>query len=166
VIRSLLGRGAPVALLVLWVSIGIPSPASGQRGSSWSQSHDPYVAAFGLAAGAASGSGLAFRWPVLPQTMATLAGGVWGSSDDLDWNVGLELHYVLRQVGRTRLFAGPAAALYSNGDDTPDVNATLGIGLEYLLSARLALKADVGFTYLSDGDKIYPLPQLAIFYYF
>lgn len=154
-------------ILALVLAAGGTSPASAQSDPNWNQSHDPYVAAFGLAAGASSGSGLAVRWPALPQAMFTLAGGVWGASQSLDWNVGLEAHYVLRQVARTRLFVGPSVAVYSDRDeDQHNFNVALGIGIEYLLAHRLALKADVGYTYLSDGEKLYPLPQLALFYYF
>jgi hypothetical protein len=153
--------------ILLFVSLTGATAAFAQQDKNWNQSHDPYVAAFGLAAGASSGTGIAIRWPALPQTMATLAGGVWGATESLDWNLGLEAHYVLRQVASTRLFVGPAAAIYSNNDeDEYNVNVSLNIGVEYLLAPRFAIKGDIGFTYLSDNEKIYPLPQVALFYYF
>lgn len=134
---------------------------------NWNQSHDPYVAAIGLAGGMSSGTGLSVRWPALPQTMVSLTGGVWGESDDLAWNVGVEAHLVLRQVGRMRILAGPALALYSDdSDDEANTNASIGIGLEYLFRPRISAKLDVGFTYLSDSGNVYPLPQAGVFFYF
>lgn len=161
-----MNRWFGLVLVALLASQPAPSQAQGAA-RNWNQSHDPYVAAIGLAAGLTSGSGLAVRWPALPQTMMSVAGGVWGGSDDLAWNVGVEAHFVLRQAGGMRFLAGPAVAMYSDDeDDEANVNTSVGIGLEYLLRPRIALKFDVGFTYLSDGDKVYPLPQAAFFFYF
>lgn len=160
---SLLPLLAPLFGLLL---LGAGSARSQDPGN-WNQEYDPHVAALGVAAGYTSGTGLALRWPALPQTMLGVAGGAWGESDDLDWNLGLELHYVLRQVGRTRLFAGPALAFFSDDEDgETDLNLSAGIGLEMLLRSRVSVKIDLGFTYLGDDEKIYPLPQLGVFYYF
>jgi hypothetical protein len=154
---------ALIVPLALWPAAVRAEEAPG----NWNQSYDPYVAAVGLAAGLTSGSGLAVRWPALPQTMMSVAGGIWGSGDDLAWNVGVEAHLVLRQSGRLRFLAGPALAIYSDDeDDEANVNTSVGIGLEYLIRPRFSLKFDVGFTYLSDGQKVYPLPQAALFFYF
>jgi hypothetical protein len=143
------------------------SRAQTERGPDWNQARDPYVAALGLTAGLTSGTGVAVRWPALPQTMAGIAGGIWKQGDASDWNVGFELHLVLRQAYRTRLFVGPAVAAYHDGaDDETDWNASLGVGIEYLMRSRLALKADVGFTYKSSNEDILPLPQVGILYYF
>ena len=35
-----------------------------------------------------------------------------GKSGEVQWNTGLEAHYILRQAGRSRLFAGPSIAYY------------------------------------------------------
>lgn len=129
--------------------------------------HDPYVAAIGLAAGLTSGTGLAVRWPGLPQTMVGVAGGAWGDRDDLAWNIGFEAHYVLRQSGNLRVYAGPSLAFYSDDDDEQtDTNVSVGIGVEYLMYERVAWKADVGFSYLGEDGDVYPLPQLGVFFYF
>lgn len=149
------------ALLLLVLA----TPARAQ--SDWSRDHDPYVAAIGLSAGLTSGTGLAVRWPLLPQVMASLAGGIWGTSDDLAWNTGFEAHYILRQAGRLRFFVGPAVALYSDRDeDDVDVNVSGGIGIEWLYADRVSFKVDLGFTYQSDDEETYPLPQAAVFFYF
>jgi hypothetical protein len=145
---------------------GVAGGARAQE-RNWNQSHDPYIGALGLAAGTTSGAGLAVRWPAFPQTMMGVAGGAWGKSSDLAWNFGVELHYVLRQVGRTRLFLGPAVGFFSDDrDDETNVNASFNIGIETLVRTRTVLKVDVGFTYLGDEETVYPLPQLAVFYYF
>jgi hypothetical protein len=153
--------------LVAVLLVCLPATAVAQTSGNWNQSHDPYVAAIGLAAGLTSGSGLAVRWPALPQTMMSVAGGVWGGGDDLAWNVGAEAHLILRQVTRTRFFAGPAVGLYSDHkDQKTNVNLSLGVGVEYLVWPRVSAKFDLGFTYLSDSQKVYPLPQVALFFYF
>ena len=99
--------------------------------------------------------------------MSTVAGGVWGSSEDLAWNLGTELHYVLRQSGAVRVLIGPSIAFYSDGsDEDVDFNAAFGVGFEYLWAERVSMKMDLGFTYLGDEEEVYPLPQIALFYYF
>ena len=149
------------ALCLAWTDRAV-----GERGD-FNDSADPFVAAVGLAAGYSSGTGLALRWPALPQTMAMATGGLWGRNQDLAWNVGLELHYVLRQSGSTRVHIGPGAAIYSdNTDDEPDYNLAFGIGTEILFWRRTALKLDFGFTYLGDEGDILPMPQAGILFYF
>ncbi len=152
-----------------WVFWALATPACAQdeaRGS-WNQDYDPHVGAVGLSAGMSSGTRPAFRWPAFPQVMMSLAGGAWGSSDDLAWNVGIEAHYILRQVERIRFLTGPAFAFYSDDSDgESNKNFSLGIGIEYLLRPRLSTKIDLGFTYLSDKDSVYPLPQASVFFYF
>ena len=133
----------------------------------WNQDYDPHVAALGLSAGYTSGTGLALRWPALPQTMMSVSGGAWGQSDELDWNIGVEAHYVLRQAGRTRVFIGPALGAFSDHDaDDTNVNVSFNVGVEVLVQPRASVKADIGFTYLGDDASVYPLPQLAVYYYF
>jgi hypothetical protein len=147
-------------------AIASPTVAQEARGN-WNQDYDPHVGAVGLAAGMTSGTGLAFRWPAFPQVMMSVAGGAWGNSDELAWNLGLEAHYVLRQAGRIRFLTGPAIAIYSDGSDGErNKNVSLGVGIEYLLRPRMSLKMDLGFTYLSEQDAVYPLPQAAVFFYF
>lgn len=164
-LRSSLPATALVVAL-LCTGFGVRESLAQEPGN-WNQEYDPYIGALGLAVGYTSGTGLAARWPALPQTMLGIAGGAWGKSSDLAWNLGVELHYVLRQVGRTRLFVGPALGLISDAkDDATNVNVSMNIGVEYLLRPRVGVKADVGFTYLGDKETVYPLPQLAMHYYF
>ena len=51
-------------------------------------------------------------------------------------------------------------------DDEADFNASFGVGFEYLWESRVALKVDLGFTYLGDEEEVFPLPQAALLYYF
>jgi hypothetical protein len=156
-----------VIVALLLSSCLVASAAAQEDRGSWNQDYDPHVVAIGLAAGMSSGTGLAIRWPAFPQVMMSLTGGALGISDDLAWNVGIEAHYVLRQVGRLRFLAGPAFAIYSDDTDgESNKNASLGVGIEYLVRPRLSAKIDLGFTYLSDRQAVYPLPQAGLYLYF
>lgn len=154
-------------LFVLSLLMAVPAAGQVDGRGHWNQEYDPHVAALGLSVGYTSGTGLALRWPAFPQTMMSVSGGAWGQSDDLDWNLGVEAHYVLRQAGRTRVFLGPAVGAYSDHDaDDTNVNASFNVGVEVLVQPRVSMKADIGFTYLGDDASVYPLPQLAFYYYF
>ncbi len=165
--------GQNTMALVLGVALASVtfSSAAAQTSPRWNEPEDPYVAAIGLAGGASSGAGLAVRWPGLSQTMLGVAGGVWSQDGDVDWNVGLEVNWILRQANRLRIFVGPSAAFFSddNGDNTEedvDLNIAVGVGIEYLMRPRFSVKFDVGFTYLGDDGDVFPLPQLGVFFYF
>ena len=155
-------RSILIAVSIVVISATVASAQGGGR--DWSQSRDPYVGGVGLNFGASSGGGLAFRWPALPQTMFTVTGAAWGKSDEIQWDLGLEAHYILRQAGATRLFVGPSAAFFQF-DDHSDWNLGAGVGIEYLLWPRWAFKVDLSFTWLSGEDAIYPLPQAGLIYY-
>ena len=154
-----------IPFLISLVLVLCATPAQAQDDArDWNQSYDPYVGGIGFGAGASSGSGLAIRWPALRQTMFTATGAAWGKSGEIQWNLGLEAHYILRQAGRTRLFVGPSLACYQI-DDNQDWNAGAGVGIEYLLWPRWSLKVDVSFTWLSGEEAIYLLPQAGLIYY-
>ena len=160
--KSTTARLAAASLLIV-AGAGV---APAERGD-FNNPHDPYVAAVGLAVGYTSGTGLAVRWPALPQVMAMATGGIWGRKGDVAWNTGFELHYVLRQSGSARVHVGPGVAIFSDGnDENSDVNVALGIGGEILFWRRTAIKLDLGFTYLGDEGDILPLPQVAVLFYF
>ena len=164
---KLLRYAGPVALILGTLLVTAAEPVQAQERGNWNQDYDPHVAAIGLGLGFTSGTGLAVRWPALPQTMVSATGGAWGSSDDLRWNVGFELHTVLRQAGRTRFFVGPAIAFYSDDEDEEtNTNISAGVGLEILIRPRVSAKVDLGFTWFSDTEDIFPMPQASIFYYF
>ncbi len=150
--------------LVFLIAAAGAAWAQGPRTGHWNQDHDPHVAAIGLSMGYTSGTGLAVRWPAFRHTMLTASGAIWGDDEDLDWNIGLEAHYILRQAGRVRFFAGPAIAQYSDARDS-HTNLSAGVGLEVLVRERVAVKFDLGFTYLGDEDKVYPLPQVGAYFY-
>jgi hypothetical protein len=153
----------------LWLLL-VAAPARAQSYYDWNQVGDPYVAAIGLQAGWSTGTGLSVRWPLLPQTMMSATGGIWRKDKSTDWNLGVELNLVLRQEGRIRLYAGPALAVIHDGkggaDGDQHWNGSLGVGIEYLLMPRLALKVDLGFVYRSSTDDILPLPQGGLYFYF
>jgi hypothetical protein len=152
-------------LIVITALALLAAPASAQEdGRDWNQAYDPYVGGLGVTLGASAGSGLSIRWPALPQTMFTATGAAWGKSGELQWDLGLEAHYILRQAGRTRLFVGPSAAFYQT-DENEDWNIGAGVGLERLLWPRWSLKLDLSFTWLQGEDSIYPLPQVGLIYY-
>ncbi len=155
-------------LLLGFLVVGPAARASGDF--DWNQAGDPYVAAIGLQAGWATGTGLSVRWPFLPQTMMSVNGGLWRKDNSTDWNLGVELHLVLRQEGRVRLYVGPAVAVIHDGPGgakgDEHWNGSLGVGIEYLLLRRLALKGDLGFVYRSESGDILPLPQGGILFYF
>lgn len=146
------------------VAVTASSALAQGAGRDWSQARDPYVGGIGLNFGASSGSGLALRWPALEQTMFTLTGSAWGKSGEIQWDLGLEAHYVLRQAGTTRLFVGPSVAFYDFNDHS-DWNFGAGVGVEQLLWSRWALKVDLSFTWLTGEDAIYLLPQAGLLYY-
>lgn len=152
-----------LALCVIVLLMSADARAQGD-GRDWNQVHDPYVGGIGVSAGASSGSGLSVRWPALPQTMFTLTGAVWGKSGEIQWNAGVEAHYILRQSGRTRFYVGPSMAYYQmNGNE--DWNIGAGVGVERLLWPRWALKLDLTFTWMSGEEAIYPLPQAGLIFY-
>lgn len=152
-------------LLTILICTVAWSEATAQDTSrDWNQDYDPYYGGVGLNFGASSGVGLAFRWPALPQTMFTATGAAWGKSGQIQWDAGLEAHYILRQAGRTRLFVGPSVAYYQlDGDGTVNIGA--GVGLEYLLWPRWSFKCDMSFTWLGSEEAIYPLPQAGLLFY-
>lgn len=155
-------------LSLLWAMLLFEaSPSFAQSGYDWNQPGDPYVAAIGLQAGWATGTGLGIRWPAFRQVMMGVNGAVYRKDSQTRWNIGVELHLVLRQQGRVRLYTGPAAAIVeAGGADDPHWNASWAVGIEYLLLERLALKGDIGFVYRSEKDELLPLPQGGIFFYF
>lgn len=155
-----------ILLPVLLVALLCTRDAAAQSrpGLDWNQDYDPYYGGLGLNFGASSGSGLAIRWPALPQTMFTATGVAWGKSGELQWDLGLEAHYILRQAGRTRLFVGPSAAWYQL-DGNGEFNFGAGVGVEFLLWPRWALKCDVTFTWLGSKEAVYPLPQAGLIFY-
>ena len=155
------------ALIFAFLLLAAPALAQDAPTGNWNQEYDPHVAAIGLSLGYTSGTGLAARWPAFPQVMMSVAGGVWGKTDDLAWNFGTELHLILRQVGRVRFYTGPAIAFYSDdSEDDTDVNFSAGVGLEVLIRPRISVKTSLDFTYLGDKGDVYPLPQVAMFFYF
>ena len=84
---KLLRFAGPLALILGLTLLSAPEPAEAQERGNWNQDYDPHVAAVGLGMGFTSGTGLAVRWPALPQTMMSATGGAWGSSEDLRWKV-------------------------------------------------------------------------------
>ena len=157
-------RSRMLLTLVCLVALGVIPAHAQMDGRDFSQARDPYIGGIGVNFGASSGSGLALRWPAFPQTMCTLTGAAWGKSGEVQWDLGLEAHYILRQAGASRLFVGPSAAFYQF-DDHSDWNVGAGVGVEKLMWSRWVLKVDLSFTWLSGEDAVYPLPQVGLLYY-
>jgi len=156
-----------LALVLFAFLLAEASPSEAQSKYNWNQPGDPYVAAIGLQAGWATGSGLGVRWPAFRQIMMGINGAVYRKDSETRWNLVVELNLVLRQQGRVRLYTGPAFAVIESGDEgDPHWNASWAVGIEYLLLERLALKGDIGFVYRDQSDEILPLPQGGLFFYF
>lgn len=165
--RRRASRAVALASALLALFLVESSPCAAQSKYDWNQPGDPYVAAIGLQAGWATGTGLSVRWPAFRQIMMGVTGAVYRKDDQTRWNLGVEFNLVLRQQGRVRLYTGPAFAIVESGDpDDPHWNASYAVGVEYLLWERVALKGDIGFVYRSEKDELLPLPQGGIFFYF
>ncbi len=148
---------AASVVLAVGVLAGLPDVASAVK--DWNRTDDAMTHAVGLHAGQIGGTGLAFVLPLTWFIHAQVAGGVWNTEGDHRYNVGLELHYLLRQDPKLRLFLLAGAAYYSHDeqvnrpDGTQDwdleksTNAGFGVGIERLIGDRWALKLDLDFTY-------------------
>jgi hypothetical protein len=143
----------------------------------WNRVDDPMMGGIGLHAGKIGGSGLAIKYPLAWFLQVQLAGGIWRTTDDRWNNLGLELQYILRQDPRLRLFLVGGVARYHDEDrkedpelgeyweKSTDWNAGFGVGVEWLLGERWAVKGDVDFTWQDDDDSITVWPQAGLMFY-
>jgi hypothetical protein len=170
------------ALLALLVGLGAtaPGPATAPAAGAepdWNRLDDPLAGGIGLHAGQIGGMGLAFKWPLRWYLQVQVAGGIWNTEDDHRHNVGLELQYLLRQDPRLRLFlltglgyfAHDERGRHENGEEfwrqDSSWNTGFGVGVEYLLGQRWAVKIDADFTYQSDDETVTLWPQAGLMFY-
>ena len=102
-----------LAAVTLGTLAATPALAAGRGdGRDWNRGGDTLTGAVGLHYGAVGGTGLSFRMPLQWYLYAQAAGGIWHSGDDQRHNLGLQLHYLLRQDSHLRLFTGVGAGFY------------------------------------------------------
>ena len=141
-------------------------------GLDWNQTGDTLASAVGLHYGHMGGQGLAFNVPLKWYLYLQGAGGIWHVSDDKRHNLGLSLHYLLRQDQRIRLYLTSGLGYFyhkevmDDGWDTEENwNSGAGIGIEFLQGKRWSWQADVAFIHESEDGDIKLFPQVGLFYY-
>lgn len=167
-------------LLVLVVITSTAVPASaGLRGDGrdWNREGDTLTGAVGLHYGKIGGTGLTFRVPLEWFLYAQVAGGVWHTGDSQRHNMGLQLHYLLRQDDRIRLFTGVGTAFYYHRKKTgvgpdgdifaagTDWNYGAGVGIEVLQGPRWAWLAELDFVHEERTGNTTVSPQAGVSYY-
>jgi hypothetical protein len=166
-----------VAGVVLTAAILVGWPTTASAVKDWNRTDDAMAYAVGLHVGKTGGTGLAFVIPANWFVHVQTTGGVWNTEGDHRYNVGLEIHYLLRQDPKLRLYLVAGGAYYSHDkqvnrtdgtqgwDLDKSANAGFGVGVERLVGDRWAVKADLDFTYEGDDGDIRPWPQLGLFFY-
>ncbi|PID78506.1 hypothetical protein CSB20_14790 [bacterium DOLZORAL124_64_63] len=160
--------------VLLWAT-----PVRAQSGNrpDWNDPRDPLTNAIGLHMGEMGGNGLSFRLPLRWYLYAQITGGIWHTGEDKKHNLGLELNYILRQDDQLRLFLSAGLANFYHKELVTDTaagqvwskennrNLGAGVGLEYLLGARLAGKVELDFAHTEDDDSITVIPQVGLYFY-
>jgi len=158
-----------IVLAVTVFALLLPTLAAAQE-RDWNRVDDPMFEAIGLHLGLATGTGLAYKFPVRWWLYAQVAGGIWNTKDDKRHNLGVELQYILRAQGRDKVYLGAGFGHYYHKKEdawTKDnVNSMFGVGIERLFNERTALQVEVDFLYQSDDDTVILLPQVGAFFYF
>lgn len=143
----------------------------------WNDPSDTMTSAVGLHAGRVGGHGLSFRLPLRWYLYLQPTGGIWHTNDRKRHNVGAQIHYILRQDQKLRLFLGAGGAYFydkekvgvAGGQDVYDVrqdwNWGAGVGVERLLSSRWALQLELDFIRYGDSGNIQVTPQGGIYFY-
>jgi len=168
--------GALLLLILLgpcWMA-AVPARAAAP---DWNRLDDPLKGALGVHAGQIGGMGLAFKWPLQWYLQLQMAGGIWNTEDDKRHNLGLELQYLLRQDPRLRLFLVTGVGYFYHKEQGRHTdgrefwetdtswNTGFGVGVEYLVGQRWAVKFDADFTYRGDDETITLWPQAGLFFY-
>jgi hypothetical protein len=140
-------------------------------------------AGWGFAAGATSGSGIAYRKHFEGPWALQAAGLLFGDKYNLNTNIGLHVMHNLSEGERLRFYlvggGGWAwsldrASTEDSWDNSNSLRLGAGLGLEFLLiDGNLGFSVDLPLTlFLNDDDGdfgfsgIYPLPTVALVYYF
>ena len=168
-------RIAHILVAIALIAGGLTA-APANAAPDWNRLDDPMMGGIGLHMGKLGGAGLAIKYPLAWYLQLQAAGGVWRQGDTRWHNLGFELHYILRQDDRLRLFLLGGAGYWHDEDrkDGPGGeywdadshwNLGFGVGAERLMGDRWAVKADVDFTYQGDDDSITIWPQAGIMFY-
>lgn len=168
-------RGALPLVLAVFLLGGGAEGAAAQPDPrpDWNRAGDTLEGALGLHLGNVGGNGLSFRVPLKWFLYLQAAGGIWNDRDDRLHNLGLQLHYLLRQDDRVRLYlAGGVGNFYhkeKSGPDTWDVsdhwNTGAGVGLEFLQGVRWSWLAELDFVHEGEDGQTRVFPQVGIYYY-
>ncbi len=159
----------------------LPAPAAQAAprgdGRDWNRGGDTLTGAVGLHYGAIGGTGLSFRMPLQWYLYAQAAGGIWHSGDDQRHNLGLQLHYLLRQDSHLRLFTSVGTGFYYHRQRVEgaldadaftaktDWNYGAGVGVEVLQGPRWAWLAEFDFVHEERTGNTTVAPQLGVHYY-
>ncbi len=167
----------PILGLSLLLGATLARAQDSQNGSLDTQ------AGWGFAAGATSGSGIAYRKHFEGDLALQVAGIVFGDKQSLNATFGVHLMHNLSESERLRFyFIGGAGLGYDLNrytlDDSWRSNNSYrigaGIGMEFkLIDGNLGFSLDLPLTiFFADGngevefDGIYPIPTAALIYYF
>lgn len=143
----------------------------------WNNQSDPLGNAVGIHWGEIGGNGLSFRMPIQWYLYLQVAGGIWHTEHDEKHNLGVNINYILRQDDRLRLYlsAGMAHFTHNEVEDEAaesevwnkenNLNIGAGVGLEYLVGKRWAVKMDLDFAHTEDDGNTTVIPQLGMHFY-
>lgn len=166
-----------LATLVAAANVPPAQAAARSDGRDWNRGGDTLGGAVGLHMGKIGGTGLAFRLPLEWFLYAQVAGGIWHTGDDQRHNLGLQLHYLLRQDSRLRLFTAVGTAFYYHREKTGEVpggdlhvadtdwNYGAGIGIEVLQGPRWAWLLEFDFVHEERTGDTTVSPQVGLSYY-
>lgn len=150
-----------------------PDTASAQSVKDWNDPVDTLQGGIGLHYGIIGGHGLSFRLPISWYLYFQVAGGILHTGDHKQHNMGFQLHYLLRQDQRIRIYLGGGAGyFYDSNEVQADVwetdknwNYGAGVGLEYLIWKRVGIQFDGDFAKHGDSGDITVIAQAGIHYY-
>ncbi|MCP4570935.1 MAG: porin family protein [bacterium] len=143
----------------------------------WNNLSDPLKAGVGLHYGRVAGHGLSFRMPLRWYVYLQPTGGIWHSSDRKQHDLGVALHYVLRQDQRLRFFLGGGLAYFYDNEMSERVNGRevwvkdtdwnygAGVGIERLVGPRWSVKVEADFIHYGDSGDTKVTPQVGVYYY-
>ncbi|MBK8166726.1 MAG: hypothetical protein IPK64_12355 [bacterium] len=166
-----------LAALVVLAPMSSALAAARGDGRDWNRGGDTLGGAVGLHIGKIGGTGLAFRLPLEWFLYAQVAGGIWHTGDDQRHNLGLQVHYLLRQDSRLRLFTAVGTGFYYHREKTgvgpegdifvadTDWNYGAGIGIEVLQGPRWAWLLEFDFVHEERTGDTTVSPQVGLSYY-
>lgn len=169
--------GLLLTMLLLAAAAGPAHAAAQGDGRDWNRGGDTLTGAVGLHYGKIGGTGLSFRVPLQWFLYAQVAGGVWHTSDDQRHNLGVQLHYLLRQDAHLRLFTGVGLANYYHREKTgTDVNGDIfvkdndwnygaGVGIEVLQGPRWSWLLELDFVHEERTGNTTVSPQAGLSFY-